>query len=150
MVGPTTPIPPVVTPPVVEPPVVQPPVVEPPVVVPPEEPYVPVTPIIPEEPGGPTLQPFTPLPFATLPDLKLPGLNPGWIAPQPYYQNTTPVQSQFYWGSRPYQPGPTFNQALYDQVPAPQQPWGLQRMYTPTDINQYLAQQRVAGPVAPR
>jgi hypothetical protein len=111
---------------------------------------VPVTPIIPEDEAPRGLQPFTPLPFATLPDLALPGLNPGWIAPQPYYQNATPVQSQFYWGSRPYQPGPTFNQALYNQVPAPQQPWGLQQMYTPTDINQYLAQQRVAGPVAPR
>jgi hypothetical protein len=108
-----------------------------------------VTPIIPEdEPPG--LQPFTPLPFATLPDLALPGLNPGFIAPQPYYQNTTPVQSKFFYGARPYQPGPTFNQALYDQVQAPAVPWGLQQMYTPTDINQYLAQQRVAGPVAPR
>jgi hypothetical protein len=113
-------------------------------------PFVPVTPVIPpDEP--PTLPPFTPLPFKRLPDLKLPGLNPGWIMPEPYYQNTSPVQSKYYWGNRPYQPGPTFNQQLYDQVPAPQQPWGLQQMYSPIDLNQYLQQfSTVAGPIAPK
>ncbi|CAB4165892.1 hypothetical protein UFOVP841_6 [uncultured Caudovirales phage] len=143
VVGPTAPV----VPPVVETPTT-PPVTETPTT-PPEEPYVPVTPIIPEEPGGPGLEPFTPLPFKKLPPLPLPGLNPGWIAPAPYYQTTSPVQSKFYYGPRPYQPGPTFNQALYDTVPAPQQPWGLQQLYTPTNINQYFAQQ-AAGPVAPR
>jgi hypothetical protein len=109
---------------------------------------IPITPIIPTDPWTPT--PFTPLPFKTLPDLKLPGLNPGFIAPEPYYQNTNQVQSKFYYGPRPYQPGPTFDQALYNQVPAPVTPWGLQKMYTPEDLAKYYADQQVTGPVVPR
>jgi hypothetical protein len=73
------------------------------------------------------------------------------VQPAPYYNTTNAVQSQYYWGPHPYQPGPTFNQALYNQVPAPAVPFGLQQMYRPTDINTYLAQlNRVPGPVAPR
>jgi hypothetical protein len=109
---------------------------------------IPITPIIPTDPWTPT--PFTPIPFKVLPDLKLPGLNPGFIAPQPYYQNTNQVQSKFFYGARPYQPGPTFDQALYDQVAAPVTPWGLQQMYTPEDLAKYYADQRVSGPVVPR
>jgi hypothetical protein len=78
--------------------------------------------------------------FATLPPLATPGLNPGWIQGLPHYQAKSPVQSQYYWGAHPYQPGPTFDPVLYNQVPAaPVVPWGLQEMYTPTDISQYLA-----------
>lgn len=109
---------------------------------------IPITPIIPTDPYTPT--PFTPLTFKTLPDLKLPGLNPGFIAPQPYYQNTNQVQSKFFYGARPYQPGPTFDQALYDQVAAPVTPWGLQQMYSPEDLAKYYANQQVKGPVVPR
>lgn len=157
--------PPVVTPPPLTPlePVVitpQPPIPEvvvepPPVVTPPVDPvipYIPPTPITP--PDTPVWRPadFTPLPFGSYGRLPLPGLNPGWVQPAPYYKNnTSPVQSQYYWGPRPYQPGPTFNQALYDQVPAPAVPFGLQQMYQPTNINNYLAQlNQVPGPVAPR
>jgi hypothetical protein len=111
---------------------------------------VPVTPIIPDDDTPYTPTPFTPLTFKTLPDLKLPGLNPGFIAPQPYYQNTNQVQSKFFYGARPYQPGPTFNQALYDQVAAPVTPWGLQQMYSPEDLAKYYANQQVKGPVVPR
>jgi hypothetical protein len=60
------------------------------------------------------------------------GLNPGWIEPPPFYNATSPVQSQYYWGSRPYQPGPTFNEVLYNTAPnAPQTPFGLQQMAQP-------------------
>jgi hypothetical protein len=148
--------PPVVEPPVVEPPVVEPPVVEPPVVEPPvvppvvEPPYIPVPPPIvpPEEPEFPGWGPVDPLPFRKLPALALPGLNPGFIAPPTYYNTTSPVQSRYYYGPRPYQPGPTFDPQLYNTVPAPAQAWGLQQMYTPINLDQYL-QTFAPGPVAP-
>jgi hypothetical protein len=90
------------------------------------------------------------LKFGQVGQINNPGLNPGWIQPTPFYNTTSPVQSQYYWGQRPYQPGPTFNQALYNTVPAaPATPFGLQQMYTPTDLNQYLSQ-FTPGPVAPR
>jgi hypothetical protein len=164
--GPVTPVvpveppvvePPVVEPPVVEPPVVEPPVVEPPVVEPPvvppvvEPPYIPVPPpIVPpeDEPEFPGYGPVDPLPFRKLPALALPGLNPGFIAPPTYYNTTSPVQSRYYYGPRPYQPGPTFDPQLYNTVPAPAQPWGLQQMYTPINLDQYL-QTFAPGPVAP-
>jgi hypothetical protein len=54
------------------------------------------------------------------------GLNPGLIAPTPYYQTTNPAQSQYYWGSHPYQPGQTFDNELYNNAPgAPATPYGL-------------------------
>ena len=153
------------TQPPVVPPVVQPPVdateiphhdVPPPddtVVTPPVDtpiPYVPPTPVTPPKS---TWKPadFTPLKFGQYPDLPTPGLNPGWVQPTPYYNTTNAVQSQYYWGPHPYQPGPTFNQALYNTVPAPAVPFGLREMYQPTDINTYLARlNAVPGPVAPR
>jgi hypothetical protein len=112
-------------------------------------PFVPVPPPIVPADTWKGWSPIDPLAFKRLPDLRLPGLNPGFIAPAPYYQTTSPVQSQYYWGARPYQPGPTFNQALYDTVPAPAQPWGLQQMYTPTDLNQFLQGFSTVGPIAP-
>ena len=112
-----------VTPPVVVPPVVVPPVVPsipvtPPVVVPPKVTTPPVvTPVVPT-----IVPPMTP---PTLPNTTGAGLNPGWIAPPTYYKNTTPSQAQYYWGAHPYQPGPTFNASLYNQLPnAPATPWG--------------------------
>jgi hypothetical protein len=161
--APREPVPPVVAPPVVAPPVVAPPATTPETdldtdfprrdVLPEPEvpPYVPLPdPVVPPDTWA-GWGPVDPLSFKRLPDLKLPGLNPGWIMPEPYYQNTSPVQSKYYWGNRPYQPGPTFNQQLYDQVPAPQQPWGLQQMYSPIDLNQYLQQfSTVAGPISPK
>jgi len=57
------------------------------------------------------------------------GLNPGWIAPDDFYSTTSPVQSQFYYGQRPYQQGETFNSALYNTAPnAPVVPWGIQQI----------------------
>jgi len=61
-----------------------------------------------------------------------PGLNPGWIAPTPFYNTTSPAQSQFYWGSHPFQAGPTFDANLYNQsYGAPQTPWGQQNIARP-------------------
>lgn len=67
------------------------------------------------------------------------GLNPGWIAPTPYYQTTSPNQAQYFWGSHPYQPGPEFNAQLYNTVPAaPSQPWGSQTRQTSATPQQIL------------
>jgi hypothetical protein len=142
-----------VTPVEVAPPPVTPPAGPAPVeVITPPTPYVPVpTPPVGEEPpkwSG--WGPVDPLKFGQVGQVNNPGLNPGWIQPTPFYNTTSPVQSQYYWGQRPYQPGPRFDQALYNTVPAaPATPFGLQQMYTPTDLNQYLSQ-FTPGPVAPR
>jgi hypothetical protein len=148
--APTPPAPPpVVTQPPAPPPAPTPAPVE---VITPPTPYVPVpTPPVGEEPpkwSG--WGPVDPLKFGQVGQVNNPGLNPGWIQPTPFYNTTSPVQSQYYWGQRPYQPGPRFDQALYNTVPAaPATPFGLQQMYTPTDLNQYLSQ-FTPGPVAPR
>jgi len=131
-----------------------PPTTLPPVeIITPVTPYVPVpTPPVGEDPDTKFkgYGPITPLVFGKTGQINNPGLNPGFIQPSPYYRTTSPVQSQYYYGQRPYQPGPVFDQALYNQVPnAPAVPFGLQQMYTPTDLNAYLSQ-FTAGPVAPR
>jgi hypothetical protein len=153
-ITPTPPVTPVVTQPPT--PVVEPPAPKPPPapveVITPSTPYVPVpTPPVPEDPTKPrVLGPVTPLGFGDVGRIFNPGLNPGFIQPSPYYNTSSPVQSQYYYGQRPYQPGPQFDQALYNQVPnAPAVPFGLQQMYTPTDLNQYL-NQFITGPVAAR
>jgi hypothetical protein len=81
------------------------------------------------------------LPFKSLAPLETPGTNPGYfVGARPFYNTTSPVQSEFYWGQHPYQTGAGFNQGQYNTVPnAPAVPFGLQQMYTPMDINQYLA-----------
>ena len=174
-VGPVSPEPPVVQPPVSpEPPVTplpeEPPLkplpreeipptkpipeiqvpVEPPVEPPVLPPIIPPVVVPPETPGPKVWDPIN-VSFKTLPLLPNPGLNPGFIQAQPQYQTTSPVQSQYYWGQHPYQSGGedrmTFDPALYKQVPAPVSPWGLQELYTPTNIAQYLAS--LQGPVKP-
>jgi len=74
-------------------------------------------------------------------------LNPGFIQPGPFYNTTSPVQAKFNYGQRALQTGATFDPLAYNNVPgASAQPYGLQQLYTPTDIAQYLATQ----PVAPK
>ena len=121
-------------------------------VITPTTPYVPVpTPPVPEDTPRRGFGNVDRLPIPDFGSLPGPGLNPGFVQPQPYYAVQNPVQSQYYYGERPYQPGPTFNQALYDQVPAPVVPFGLQQMYTPIDLNAYLNQfTQSIQPVAPR
>jgi len=73
---------------------------------------------------------ITPLKFASG------GLNPGYIAPTPFYPTTNDAQSKFYWGSHPYQTGgPTgqvFDPVLYNTVPeAPKIPFGSQAVTQP-------------------
>jgi len=105
----------------------------------------------PPEPKG--YGPINYLPFASLKALEPPGVNPGFfVRPDAFYNTTSPVQSQYYWGQHPYQSGSTFSQSQYNNVPnAPAVPFGLREMYTPTDLNAYLTQlTQNAGPVAPR
>lgn len=100
----------------------------------PTEPTTPVDPTLPIVPIVPPVDTPTPeednyrgkYTWGTAPKVNIPtGLNPGWMAPEPFYQNTTEAQSQYYWGSHPYQPGPTFNSQLHNTVPAaPATPWG--------------------------
>jgi hypothetical protein len=105
----------------------------------------------PKPPEAKGYGPINYLPFASLESLTPPGANPGlFVRPDTFYNTTSPVQSQYYWGQHPYQTGSTFSQNQYNNVPnAPAVPFGLQQMYTPTDLNAYLTQ-LTAGPVAPR
>jgi hypothetical protein len=125
-------------------------------------PVTPIFPIVTPKPPvtpPPTTPPTVITPGTPLPDLRIPtGLNPGWIEPPPFYNTTSPVQSQYYWGGHGYQEGPTFNAQQYNTVPnAPQAPWGLQEMAPvarPQDLVDYINSpeyqaQFVSGPVAP-
>ena len=68
------------------------------------------------------------------------GLNPGWIAPTPFYNTTNDAQAQYYWGAHPYQAGPTFNAQLYNQSSAaPETPWGIQNTAKPLTPEEYKA-----------
>jgi hypothetical protein len=59
-------------------------------------------------------------------------LNPGFIKPSPFYNTNDPAQSKFFWGQHAFQPGPTFNDTLYNTQPnAPDTPWGAQQMARP-------------------
>ena len=110
--------------------------------------------------GGGAITPVNPslgpLHWGNLPDLPLPGLNPGFIQAQPFYHDTSPVQAQYYWGNHPFM-NTAADLPNYNMIPnAPAQPWGLQQSYQPINLAQYLAALNqtgaapaVAGPVAP-
>ena len=110
--------------------------------------------------GGGAVAPVNPslgpLHWGNLPDLPLPGLNPGFIQAQPFYHDTSPVQAQYYWGNHPFM-NTAADLPNYNNIPnAPAQPWGLQQSYQPINLAQYLAALNqtgaapaVAGPVAP-
>lgn len=87
----------------------------------------------------PSYGPLPPIEFGKTGQLDLPGTNPGYFtSPTPFYQTTSPVQSQFFWGTRPLQTG-TFSQEAYNQVPgAPAVPFGIRGLDTPTNINEFL------------
>jgi hypothetical protein len=143
--------PPVVPGPDITPPDVTPPVQPP--YVPPTYPPIYVPPI--EPPVTPPKKVYDPLPptnFGEFGTLVNPGLNPGYITNVPRSYAPSGVRSQFYWGQRPYQPGPTFNRELYNQTPAaPVAPWGLQQMYNPQTqtIENLLRGMRAAATTPP-
>lgn len=85
--------------------------------------------ILPEEPvaTGPNYgDAFTStLPSLTKKDLVKPGINPGLMPVQPYYQTTRPEQPQYYWGVRPYAESQADLAKMQTQIPgAPAQPFG--------------------------
>jgi len=83
------------------------------------------------------------------------GLNPGFISATPYYQTTSPVQAQYYWGAHNYSPAGV---NLYNTpvAAAPVTPWGIQQGPSPLNIQQVINSQATnpinttpAAPVAP-
>ena len=92
--------------------------------------------------GGATQTGYGPLtinyPFGTARQLVDPGLNPGFVTAQPFYNTTSPVQAQYYWGAHPYTQTaadlPNRNNVPY----APAVPWGLQQAQAPFDVNQFI------------
>ena len=72
------------------------------------------------------------------------GLNPGYIAPTPFYNTTDVAQSKFNWGMKGYQEGPTFNAQAYNQAPGAATPYGLQQLARP------LTQAQIADIIAGR
>lgn len=119
----------------------------------PTEPYIPIvtpptTPAIPVDNTH-----YGTYKWGTPPAIKVPeGLNPGFITNVPdFYKPTNQAGSKFYWGAHPFQPGPTFDPQLYNQVPnAPVNPFGLgyaQRAATSQDI---LSRMQATQPVIPR
>jgi hypothetical protein len=69
-----------------------------------------------------------------------PGLNPGLITAQPFYNTTSPVQAQYYWGAHPYVQTEADLANLNNVPTAPVVPWGLQQAQTPFDVNTFIAQ----------
>jgi hypothetical protein len=68
------------------------------------------------------------------------GLNPGMMAPTPFYNTTNDVQAKYYWGSHPMQTGSLFDAASYNNVPgAPSQAWGLQELAQPISPEELAA-----------
>ena len=81
---------------------------------------------------------YTPTPGGPIQAINLPGgLNPGFMDPTPFYNTFNDAQSQFSWGQRAFQPGPTFDPTLYNQAYAPQTPWGAQQMAQPLTPEQF-------------
>jgi hypothetical protein len=77
--------------------------------------------------------PIDPTTWGTVGQVNPTALNPGFmVTPPRFYNNPSPVASQYYWGQHPYQSGAAFDPALYNAVPsAPVTPFGLQQMYNP-------------------
>ena len=132
-VPPVLDVPPINLPPVIfepEPPVIVTPPATPPPVVPPVVPPTPpvVNPPVTPPPTPPVTPPAT--------SMFTKGLNPGFIEPTAFYQTSSPVQSQYSWGSHGFQAGPTFNAEQYNAAPGAATPFGLQQMYAPLTAEQ--------------
>ena len=96
----------------------------------------------PTVPGRRPYAPLPPLTYGTgdLAPLVNPGLNPGQIRAMPYYQTTDPVQSQYYWGQRPYIASEA-DLVNYNVIPdAPAQPFGIRQSRPALDVPQFIRQ----------
>jgi hypothetical protein len=88
-------------------------------------------------------------------------INPGYIQPQPFYNTTNAAQSKFFWGGSGPQfvsgdPANPFNARAYNQVAAPDTPYGLGQIaapLSPEEVQQAIAgtyKQRPGTPAATR
>jgi hypothetical protein len=81
------------------------------------------------------------------------GLNPGYIAPEAFYNTYNNVQSKYNWGSKGFQTGPKFDARGYNQAYGSETPWGLQQMAQPLSGSQIAdiiaGRDLAAGPVVP-
>ena len=96
----------------------------------------------PTAPGPYQWSTLPPLTYGTgdLAPLVNPGLNPGKIRATPYYQTTDPVQSQYYWGQRPYMASEA-DLPNYNVIPdAPAIPFGIQQSRPALDVPQFIRQ----------
>jgi len=97
--------------------------------------------------------PIDPTTWGTVGQVNPTALNPGFmVTPPRFYNNPSPVASQYYWGQHPYQSGAAFDPALYNAVPsAPVTPFGLQQMYDPATqtVNNLVQGVHQASAVAP-
>jgi hypothetical protein len=102
-------------------------------------PYIPIlVPPIVSTPDTPP--PYTPPVAPTVrPNVIGNMLNPGYIQPTAFYNTTDPAQSQFYWGGHGPQFGPTFNAEAYNQVAAPNTPFGISQVARPLSPADYAA-----------
>jgi SOS response regulatory protein OraA/RecX len=110
------------------------------------------TPAVPQRPDMGTFTPAPPDPSWSRP-LQYPGLNPGLMgaAIQPAYATTSPVQSQYYWGRQPFMAYES-DLARYNQVPMPNQPWGIQQGYfeQPSQFQQMPTYGQNLQPLSPQ
>jgi hypothetical protein len=105
--------------------------------------------LIPQIPEPPTIKrpnygPLDPINWGAAGGLVNPGVNPGLVikpAQQPFYQTTSPVQSKYFYGTRPLiQTQDQITPTLMDRTYAPATPFGLQQMQQSYDLNQVLGQ----------
>jgi hypothetical protein len=78
------------------------------------------------------------------------GLNPGLIETTPFYHNAGPGQAKYYWGSHPFQEGPTFNAQSWNNIPgAPAQGFGGGQMAQPLTSQQLIDSLSQMSPFQP-
>jgi hypothetical protein len=91
-----------------------------------------------------TYAPLPPVDWGSAQPLINPGVNPGFVikpAQQPFYQTTSPVQSKYFYGTRPLiETQDQITPTLMDRTYAPATPFGLQQMQQSYDLNQVLGQ----------
>jgi hypothetical protein len=107
--------------------------------------------VIPKVPT-PTTRTFNPAQPGEYIPLEKGGINPGWISATPYYNTTSPVQAQYYWGAHNPSLGTT-NEWNTPIAAAPATPWGIQQGPSPLNIQQLINSQATnpinTTPVAP-
>jgi hypothetical protein len=72
------------------------------------------------------------------------------IQTTPFYHDAGPGQAKYYWGSHPFQEGPTFNSESWNNVPgAPAQGFGMGQMAQPMTSQQLINSLSQMSPFQP-